>query len=77
MGRFKLNQLRNIGLVLERPWVLTILNKTVSSQILKGVLHEGHGVLVVKLVEEELIHLEELISLNVLYLLLTTHVLQL
>ena len=77
MGRLELDQLRDVGLVFDRPWVLTILNETVSSQILKGVLHESYSVLVVELVEEKLVHLKELIPLNVLDLLLTTYMLQL
>ena len=77
MGRLEFDQLRNVGLVFDGSWVLTILNETVSSQILKGVLHESYGVFVVELVEEKLVHLKELISLNVLDLLLTAHMLQL
>ena len=77
MGRLELDQLRDVGLVFDRPWVLTILNETVSSQILKGVLHESYGIFVVELVEEKLVHLKELIPLNILDLLLTTYMLQL
>ena len=77
MGWLEFDQLRNVWLVFDGTWVLTILNETVSSQVLKGMLHESHGVFVVQLVEEKLVHLEELISLNVLYLLLAAHMLQL
>ena len=77
MSRLEFDQLRNVGLVLDGPRVLAILDETVSSQILEGVLHESHGVFVVELVEKELVHLKELISLDVLHLLLAAHMLQL
>ena len=77
MCRLEFYQLGDIRLVLERTRVLPILHKTVSSQSLKRHLHELHGILVIHLVEEELLHLEQLISLDLFDLLFSANVCQL
>ena len=76
MGGLELDQLGNVRLVLERARVLTVFHKSVATQCLERHLHEGDGIFVVQLVQEEFIQLEQLVTLDVLDLLLTTDVLK-